>query len=226
MMIILLKTQLQRHQIDLNSVYHPLMLIMRIFFIQDSNSFQLLVFNQKSLETTKGFSNKIKLKDKYVELLKNKLKLNDKVKKYSYLFLIWHNQTKRNKVLIVQSFSCLRADLKIIQILEYLLSIDNDYTNDHHPLQMKSFFVLFLILKIIDAILKSISTFAINGEIETQLIVIICHYCKSQWIFDIIFIGSIQFQQNYWNIIKNILSTIPSLIQIQKQVQFEYNIFN
>ncbi|CAK74171.1 unnamed protein product (macronuclear) [Paramecium tetraurelia] len=103
------------------------------------------------------------------------------------------------------------------------------------PLQIEPFFVLFLILKVIDALLNSISTFAINGEIETQLTAIINHYCKSQLVFDLIFLGSLLFQQNYWSIIINLLSNIPRLIQIQKQVQLqisilnsnsEYNIFN
>ncbi|CAD8171250.1 unnamed protein product [Paramecium pentaurelia] len=187
-------------------------------FIQDSSSLSLLAFNQKSLETTKGFQNQRKLKTKFAELLKGKLKLNDKVKKYSYIFDLAQQDNTQQYVLqpnskLVKYWSILYLLIMIIQIIII-------------PLQIKAFFMLFLTLKVIDILLNSISTFAINGEIETKLIVIINHYCKQQLIFDIIFLGSILFQQNYWSIIINLLSTIPRLLQIQKKVQFEYNIFN
>ncbi|CAK69174.1 unnamed protein product (macronuclear) [Paramecium tetraurelia] len=40
------------------------------------------------------------------------------------------------------------------------------------------------------------------------------------------FLITILLQQDYWCITINLLSTIPRLVKLQKQIQFEYNIFN
>ncbi|CAD8083146.1 unnamed protein product [Paramecium sonneborni] len=190
----------------------------RISFIQEASSFQLLAFTQKSQETTKGFKNEKKLKTKFAELLRDKIKLNDKVKKYSYIFDL--EQQENTPLFLLQPTSQLLKywSLFYLQIMIVQIIVV--------PLQISDIFVLFLILKLIDVILNTISTFAVNGEIETRFIAIINHYCKSQLIFDLTFLITIIYYHNFWSIIINLLSTIPRLVQIQKQIQFEYNIFN
>ncbi|CAD8053235.1 unnamed protein product [Paramecium primaurelia] len=204
-------------------------------FIQDSSSLSLLAFNQKSLETTKGFKNQRKLKIKYAELLKGKLKLNDKVKKYSYIFDLAQQDNTQQYVLqptskLVKFWSVLYLLIMIIQIIII-------------PLQIKAFFMLFLTLKVIDILLNSISTFAINGEIETKLIVIINHYCKQQLIFDLVIhqckiidfswfhpILTKLLEHNYQFIEYNPQTFIDLkeslIVNIYNIIDSEYNIFN
>ncbi|CAD8170789.1 unnamed protein product [Paramecium octaurelia] len=190
----------------------------RISFIQEPSNFQLLAFTQKSQETTKGFQNQRKLKPKFAELLKSKININEKVRKYSYIFDL--GQLDSIPSFVLQPNSKLHKYWSLIYLLIMIVQVIII------PLKLAHIYVIFLTLKLVDALLNSISTFAINGQIETHLITIIHHYCKSQLIFDITFLITILLQQNYWSIIINLLSTIPRLVQLQKQIQFEYNIFN
>ncbi|CAD8085631.1 unnamed protein product [Paramecium sonneborni] len=189
-----------------------------ISFIQEGSSFQLLAFTQKSQETTKGFQNKKKLKTKFAQLLKDKIKVNDKVKKYSYIFDLGQSDDIPSFVLQPTSKLSKYWSLFYLQIMIFQIVVI--------PLNISQIFVAFFILKLIDVILNSISTFAINGEIETRFISIVYNYCKKQLMFDLIFLATITCQQNCWTTIVNLLSTIPRLNKIQKQIQFEYNIFN
>ncbi|CAD8180598.1 unnamed protein product [Paramecium pentaurelia] len=199
----------------------------RFSFIQEPSNFQLLAFTQKSYETTKGFQNQKKLKPKFADLLKDKININEKTRKYSYIFDL--GQQDNIPSFVLQPNSKLHKYWSLFYLLIMIVQIIII------PLKFQHIYVIFLTLKLIDSIINSLSTFAINGYIQTHLIAIINHYFKYQLIFDLVkyiyiftqlFIITILFQYNYWSIIINILSTIPRLTQIQKQIQFEYNIFN
>ncbi|CAD8077142.1 unnamed protein product [Paramecium primaurelia] len=96
----------------------------RFSFIQEPSNFQLLAFTQKSYETTKGFQNQKKLKPKFADLFKEKFNINEKAKKYSYIFDLG------------QQDNISSSQLKITQILESLLFIDNDSSDYNHSIKI------------------------------------------------------------------------------------------
>ncbi|CAD8092801.1 unnamed protein product [Paramecium sonneborni] len=165
----------------------------------------------------------IRLKQKFIDVLRNKIKMNEKISKFLHLIDLDLLDLQKQYVLLPNS-----VILKIWNIFYYLLLF---YYFIIIPLSDKNHQILFLVLKIIDCFLKACSALPNNGEIERNMVVILKNYYKTLFIFDIIFVISliliiIEYQIQWIIILINIASIQPRLIDLQKNIQYEFNIFN
>ncbi|CAD8087113.1 unnamed protein product [Paramecium primaurelia] len=183
----------------------------------EESSFQLFSRpTHNNLKRLQTYTKPLKLKQKFIDVLSKTIKMNYKIMKFMYLFDLDQLGLQRQYVLLPNS-----VILKIWNIFYYLLLFLYLLII---PISEKSHQVAFLILKIVDCSLKACSAVAINGEIESNINIILKKYYKKYLIFDIIFLISliliIRVEKIDWIILLiNILSILPRFTDLHNNIQ-------